>query len=182
MEDKLLVLKFKHGSPDALERIYKKYKTDLLILAIALLNDKSTAEDVLHDVFLSFVQSLEKFRLTGSLKGYLMTCVANRARNTNKAKHHQSVGLEAADAFGSHSDEPPASIICNEQLQQLSSAMARLPYDQREVILLHHQAAMTFKTIAKSQEISVNTAKSRYRYGLDKLRLILEEVKNETGR
>ncbi|NQT01070.1 MAG: sigma-70 family RNA polymerase sigma factor [Planctomycetes bacterium] len=177
MEDKLLVLKCKRGSPDALGRIYQKYKADLLVLAMVLLNDKSAAEDVLQDVFLSFVQSLEKFRLTGSLKGYLLTCVANRARNSNKAKHHQGVGLDQAGPFCSDSDEPTNSIICNEQLQQLSSAMAQLPYDQREVVLLHHQAKMTFKTIAKSQGISVNTAKSRYRYGLDKLRLILDEVK-----
>jgi RNA polymerase sigma-70 factor (ECF subfamily) len=56
--------------------------------------------------------------------------------------------------------------------------MAQLPYEQREIVMLHNQAAMTFKTIAESQGISVNTAKSRYRYGLDKLRLILDnEVK-----
>ena len=177
MEDKQLVLKCKRGSSDALERIYQKYKADLLILAMALLNDNSAAEDVLHDVFVNFVQSLEKFQLTGSLKAYLMTCVANRARNSNKAKHNQSVGLEAVESFGSHSDGPPASIICNEQLQQLSSAMAQLPYDQREIILLHHQAAMTFRAIAESLGISNNTVKSRYRYGFDKLRLILDEVK-----
>jgi len=177
MEDKQLVLKCKRGSSVALERIYQKYKADLLILAMALLHDKSAAEDVLHDVFVTFAQSLEKFRLTGSFKGYLMTCVANRARNTNKAKHHQGVGLEAAESFGSNSSEPAATIICNEQLQQLTGAMAQLPYDQREVILLRHQAAMTFRTIAKSLGISTNTAKSRYRYGLDKLRLILDEVK-----
>ncbi len=177
MEDKQLVIKCKRGASDALERIYQKYKADLLVLAIALLNDKSAAEDVVHDVFVTFVQSLEKFRLTGSLKGYLLTCVANRARNSNKAKHRQSVGLEVAEFFGSNSDEPPASIICNEQLQQLSSAMNRLPYDQREVILLRHQAAMTFRAIAESLGLSNNTAKSRYRYGLDKLRLILDEVK-----
>ena len=175
MEDKQLVLKCKRGSPDALERIYQKYKADLLILAMALLNDKSAAEDVLHDVFVTFVQSLEKFRLTGSLKGYLLTCVANRARNANKAKH-QSVGLDQVGSFCSHSDEPTNSMICNEQLQQLSRAMAQLPYDQREVVLLHHQAPMTFRAIAESLGISNNTAKSRYRYGLDKLRLILDEV------
>jgi len=174
MEDKLLVLRCKRGSRDALGRIYQKYKDDLLILAIALLNEKSAAEDLVHDVFVTFVQSLEKFGLTGSLKGYLLTCVANRARNANKAKHHQSVGLDKAESFGSGSDEPTHSIICNEDLQQLSDAMAQLPYDQREIVMLHYQAAMTFKTIAESQGISVNTAKSRYRYGLDKLRLILD--------
>ncbi len=176
MEDKQLVLKCKRGSSEALERIYQKYKADLLILAMALLNDKSVAEDVLHDVFVSFVQSLEKFRLTGSLKGYLMTCVANRARNTNKAKHHQDVGLDQSGSFCSDSDEPTNSIICNEQLQQLSNALARLPYDQREIIMLRHQAQMTFRAIAESLGISNNTVKSRYRYGLDKLRLILHEV------
>ena len=170
MEDKLLVLRCKRGSKDALGRIYEKYKKDLLVLAIALLNDTSAAEDIVHDVFLSFVRAIEKFRLTGSLKAYLLRCVANRARNTNKAKHQKTVGPEPVDS----SDDPPQSIMCNEQLQQLSSAMARLPYDQREAIILHLEAAMTFRTIAKSLGISVNTVKSRYRYGLDKLRLILD--------
>jgi RNA polymerase sigma-70 factor (ECF subfamily) len=177
MEDKLLVSKCKRGATDALGRIYQKYKTDLLVLAIALLNDKSAAEDVVHDVFLSFVQSLERFRLTGSLKGYLLTCVANRSRNFNKAKYHQGQGLDKTGSFCSDSNGPANSLICNEQLKSLSGAMAKLPYDQREVILLRCRAEMTFKTIAKSIGISTNTAKSRYRYGLEKLRLILDEVK-----
>lgn len=177
MEDKLLVLRCKRGNPDALGRIYEKYKRDALILAIALLNNTSAAEDVVHDVFLSFVQTIEKFRLTGSLKGYLLTCVANRARNVKKAKHRQSVESDPAEPVSHDSDEPLRTIMCNEQLQQLSSAMAQLPYDQREVVMLHFRAGMTFRTIGKSLGISVNTAKSRYRYGLDKLRLILDEVK-----
>jgi len=179
MEDKLLVLRCKRGSKDALGRIYEKYKKDLLVLAIALLNDASAAEDVVHDVFLAFAQAVEKFRLTGSLKGFLLTCVANRARNASKAKHRQDVSLDSAEAVDSRSDDPPCSIICNEQLGQLSRAMAQLPYEQREVVMLHFQAGMTFKTIAKSLDVSVNTAKSRYRYGLDKLRLLLDHEVEE---
>jgi RNA polymerase sigma factor (sigma-70 family) len=183
MEDKLLVLRCKHGSEEALGRIYEKYKTDMLVLAMALLNNTSAAEDVMHDVFLSFVQNIEKFSLTGSLKGYLLTCLANRARNLNKAKRQQSSESEPAETISYSSDEPLKVIVCNEQLQQLSKAMARLPYDQREVIMLHFQAGMTFRTIGRSLGISVNTAKSRYRYGLDKLRSILDgEAKNETSR
>jgi RNA polymerase sigma-70 factor (ECF subfamily) len=135
----------------------------------------------MHDVFLSFVLNIEKFSLTGSLKGYLLTCLANRARNFNKAKHRQCVETAPAEPVSSASDEPPRAIICNEQLRQLSDAMAELPYDQREVIMLHFQAGMTFGTIGKSLGVSANTAKSRYRYGLDKLRSIFaNEVKNET--
>jgi RNA polymerase sigma-70 factor (ECF subfamily) len=173
MEDKLLVTRCKRGSRAALGRIYEKYKQDLLILAIALLNDTSVAEDVLHDVFVTFVQGIDKFRLTGSLKGYLLTCVANRARNKNKAKHEQNTDPNEAEIDSTHSNGPPGSVICNEELQQLHDAMVKLPHEQRQVILLHLQGAMTFRAIAGQQGIAVNTVKSRYRYGLDKLWLIL---------
>ncbi|UCE47798.1 MAG: sigma-70 family RNA polymerase sigma factor, partial [Phycisphaerales bacterium] len=127
MEDKLLVLRCKRGSTDALGRIYEKYKSDALILAIALLNDTTAAEDVVHDVFLAFVRAIEKFRLTGSLKGYLLTCVANRAHNVNKAMHRHVLEANPADGVNSTSDEPSRSIVCNEQLRQLGDAMAQLP-------------------------------------------------------
>jgi len=174
MEDKLLVFRCKRGSKEALTRIYEKYKRDLLLLAVALLNDVSIAEDVVHDVFVRFVEDIKDFRLTGSLKGYLLTCTANCARNKNRAVSiSASVNPGPEESAAPTSDSPDETVICNEQLQFLSAAMIQLPYEQREVIMLHLHAAMTFDTIAKSQEISVNTAKSRYRYGLDKLKLIL---------
>lgn len=174
MEDKLLVFRCKRGSKEALSRIYEKYKKDLVLLAVALLNDAGIAEDVVHDVFVQFVEDIRDFRLTGSLKGYLLTCTANCARNRNKtATVRAGIVVSPQEPVGSMPDAPVETIICNEQLQQLGAAMAQLPYEQREVIMLHLHAAMTFDTISKSQEISVNTAKSRYRYGLDKLKLIL---------
>jgi len=51
--------------------------------------------------------------------------------------------------------------------------MAQLPYAQREVVVLHVQGGMKFRAIAKSQNASINTVQSRYRYGLDKLRSLL---------
>ncbi len=174
MEDKLLVIRCKRGSAEALERIYEKYRKGMLILAVALLHNTNAAEDVVHDVFIGFVRDIEKFRLTGSLKGYLATCVANRARNINKAKNHASLESNPVEYEDSNLNEPVSTIVCNEQLQQLSNAMTMLPYDQRETIMLHFQAGMTFKSIADSLGVSVNTIKSRYRYGIDKLRSILD--------
>lgn len=174
MEDRLLVIKCKRGSKDALRRIYEKHKDYLLILAVGLVNNSSVAEDVVHDVFTGFVQNIQKFRLTGTLKGYLGTCVANRARNINKAKRHTGIESNPVELEESDLNEPVNTIICNDQLQQVNNAMALLPYDQREVILLHFHADMTFQAIAKQQGISVNTIKSRYKYGIDKLRIILD--------
>ncbi len=86
VEDKILVWKFNRGSKDALRRIYEKYKDDLLGLAITLLRDRSFAEDVAHDVFVSFARTVGTFHLSGTLKGYLSTCVANRARDRNRLR------------------------------------------------------------------------------------------------
>lgn len=76
LEDKLLIWKFKRGSGEALKRIYEKYNGYLVSVATVLLNDINTAEDIVHDFFLSFVQSAEKLKVDGSLKAYLATCVA----------------------------------------------------------------------------------------------------------
>jgi RNA polymerase sigma-70 factor (ECF subfamily) len=185
MEDQLLIYRCKRGSRAALTRIYEKYKADLLLLALSLLNDKTAAEDVVHDVFLSFVRRLDGFRLTGSLKGFLLTCTANHARNWNKAERvrlrvsglstdpaiAKPCGLDAATQ--TIAEEPLDCLVYNEQLEMLSGALAELPFEQREALMLHLHGRMTFQAIARARQISTNTAKSRYRYGIDKLRSIL---------
>jgi hypothetical protein len=71
LEDRFLVWRFNRGEPSALCEIYEKYRAPLLKVGAALLNDRSGAEDVLDDVFVEFARTSGRFRLTGSLKGYL---------------------------------------------------------------------------------------------------------------
>ena len=179
LEDKLLIWKFNRGNRDVLRSIYEKYKNDLVTLAAALLVDVSSAEDAVHDVFASFIKSADRLRLTGSLKGYLATCVANNARNRNKAgQRHRSIALDEAAPVVSDSNRPEFSVIFGEELRQLSWALAQLPYEQREVLILRTYSGMKFKAIAAQQDVSINTAQGRYRYALDKLRSLLNgEVK-----
>jgi RNA polymerase sigma-70 factor (ECF subfamily) len=180
LEDKLLVWKFKRGSADALRRVYEKYKNDLLALAIALSRDRTIAEDVLHDVFVSFVQHAEKLRLRTSLKSYLSSCIANRVRNLNREKSQRAMQLNDAEAISSSCDRPERMAMSAEQSERIEKAMTELPYQQKEVIILHLQSGMRFKAIAESQGVSINTIQSRYHYGLDKLRSLLNnEVENE---
>ncbi len=173
LEDKLLVWKFKRGSADALRRIYEKYKNDLLALAVALTRDRAAGEDVLHDVFVSFTQHAEKLQLRTSLKSYLSSCIANRVRNLNRMNPRRTMQLNLTEAVDSNCDEPERLIISAEQSESIEKAMAELPYQQQEVIILHLQSGMRFKKIAESQGVSINTIQSRYRYGLDKLRSLL---------
>ncbi|HUV67342.1 MAG TPA: sigma-70 family RNA polymerase sigma factor [Sedimentisphaerales bacterium] len=174
IEDKLLIWKLKSGDGAALTRVHEKYKNDLLRIASGLSNRTSAAEDIVHDVFVSLAQSPQKLKLSGNLKGYLATCVANRVRNSNRAgQRRDTASLDEAEPVTQDSHGPDRWIIQNEELQRLNNAMAQLPYPQREAVILHVQAGMRFKAIAKSQNVSINTAQSRYRYGLDKLRSLL---------
>ena len=173
VEDKILIWRFKRGSRDALQRIYEKYVVYLVTLATALLNDMSTAEDIVHDVFVSFAQSAERLRPEGSLKAYLAICVVNRLRDRIRARQRQPAPLDEANSIRSTVRGPELSAVCSEELQQLSHAMAQLPYEQKEVIMLHLYGGMMFKQIANSQQVSINTVQSRYRYALDKLRSLL---------
>ena len=175
MTDSLRITRRKQGSRDALRGIYEKYRDSLLILAIALSHDVNIAEDAVHDVFVEFAGRFNDFKLIGNLKAYLNKCVANRVRdlmrvnrNRERILDKQAGGLDSLDVT-----DPERLIICNEQLQLLSSALTQLPYEQREVIVLRMHGQMRFGAIAKSLGISVNTAKGRYRYGIKKLRTLL---------
>ena len=171
LEDTLLKLRFNRGDRDALRRIYEKYKDDLLRLAIALLNDIGLAEDVVNDAFVTFTKSMGKLQLRGNLKSFLTTCVVNHARNVYRSRQRKhTVSLDQAGQVLSGLQGPSQSAIANEQYQQLSTAMAELPYEQRETVILHLQIDTPFRQIARLQTVSINTAKSRYRYGLNKLR------------
>ena len=175
LEDRLLVWQFKCGSGEALCRIYRKYGDYLLALAAALLQDVNAAEDVVHDVFCKLIESREKFKLDGNLKSFLATCVVNLARDKLRAKRPQPAGLDEAAAITLDTNEPQHLAIFGEQARDLNRAIAQLEYEQREVILLRLRGDMKFREIAKSQEVSINTAKSRYRYGLEKLRTLLSD-------
>ena len=173
MEDRLLVLRCRRGGIEAMARIYRKYRKDLLVLALALLNDKDVAEDVVQDVFVAFAEGARTFRLTGSLRAYLMTCVANRVRNHNKAKRPQDAP-HATQVSDRHVMPGPVELlVCNEQLRRLTEALDKLPYEQREIMMLHMYGGLSLRAVARTRGLSANTVMSRYRYGMDKLRGLL---------
>ncbi len=174
VEEKLLVWRLNRGDASALSEIYEKYRDDLLRLAASMLNDAASAEDVVQDVFVKFAGSARTFRLTGSLKGFLATCVANGARNKLKAAvRRKTTGLDEAMDLASGARSPERWMICSDEFGRVSDAMARLPFEQREVVTMHLYGEMPFKDVAQWQKTSIKTVQSRYRYGLEKLRSLL---------
>jgi len=169
IEDELLKLRFKLGGADALRHIYEKYLDYLLGVAMAFLNDSHAAQDIVHDVFVSLAQSAEGFRLRGNLRAFLATCVANRARDRLRAarRHREQPAPEP------QAEPPENGLICTEQARRIYGALAQLPEEQREAVVLRVKAELGFHQIAKIQNASYVAAQARYRRGIDRLRSIL---------
>ena len=173
LEDRILAWRFKKGSSAALQRIYEKYYDYLLTVATALLHDVNTAEDVVHDSFIKLSESRHLVNPRRSLKWYLVVCVSNRARDILRGRQNKVVTLDESLPLSSDSCGPASAAICNEEMQLISGALEQLPYEQREVVVLRTRGRMTFKAIAELRQVSVKTVQSRYRYGLDKLKILL---------
>jgi RNA polymerase sigma-70 factor (ECF subfamily) len=175
IEDKLLILGLRRGRPQALRQVYDKYKVELLRLAIVLVGNGHTAEDIVHDVFVRFAQSADRIGLTGSLRSYLITSVVNGVRNhVRDSRRHGETTLDHAELCPSPEPGPPQWAILSEELASLSEALKQLPYEQREVVCCHVETGLPLRRIAVLQNVSLNTVKGRYRYGIEKLRVLLD--------
>jgi len=163
----------RRGDPDALQQIYQRYKDDLLTVAVSLLNDRHAAEDCVHDVFVHFAAVPADLRATRNLRGYLIRCVANRAKNVLKKRQLQPAPLGDERDCTDDGDCPTRTLMASEESARIFAALAQLPPEQREVITLHIHGRLAFREIAGQLDLSINTVQSRYRYGIEKLRTLL---------
>jgi RNA polymerase sigma-70 factor (ECF subfamily) len=174
LEDRLLIWRLKRGHEPALVRVYTKYKNLLLKLACGMVGDVGTAEDLVQDVFVSLAESADRLRINGSLKGYLIQSVVNRARNFHRAQSlRQSRDARTSQRTAAEEIGPERWVLHHDQLEHLHRALEQLPPEQREVVTMHLRAELTFREIARLQETSINTVQSRYRYGIEKLRTLM---------
>jgi RNA polymerase sigma-70 factor (ECF subfamily) len=145
-----------------LEQLYRKHGSALLLFATAISGERSRAQDAVHQVFLKLIE--DGSLLQGvEVKAYLFACVRNAVLNDLKARH-RNVALDYECAWF----DPPDKDYAAER--NLRRAMAALPDDQQQVIVLHVWGELTFPQIGELLDVSANTAASRYRYALAKLR------------
>ena len=169
VEDKMLIWRFRQGSTEALGQIYEKYESLLVTIAVAVLQDRTMAQDVVHDVFVALAESPEKLGLKGSLKHYLAVCVTNRARDRRRTQKNLQPTAKMV-LMRTQVQNPEVATLEQEQVQHVWLALEQLPSEQREVVVLHLTAGLRFRQIADTLRISINTVQSRYRYAIQKLR------------
>ncbi len=132
----------------------------------------SLAEDVLQDVFLKLLRRRRGTADIENMRAFLTT-VARRefySWGTKMLRRREIDAGDLKDAF-----EPAMPGTSAESVAVIQDALARLPLPQREVVVMKVFGGLTFDEAADAMQTSTNTAASRYRYGLAKLRELLGE-------
>jgi RNA polymerase sigma factor (sigma-70 family) len=144
-----------------LELLYRQHGAALLLFALAITGERSRAQDAVHQVFVNLLESGD-LRRASEPKAYIFGCVRNAVLDERK-RQDRNQPLDDSAWFS-----PPDRDYAAEQ--NLRNALAVLPDDQREVVVLHIWGELTFAQIGDLLKVSSNTAASRYRYALGKLR------------
>jgi len=165
--------------PDDLERLYDAHAPALYAFLLILTRDDATAHDLLQEVFVKLARQPDVLLAARDERAFLLRLAHNAAidsfrRQTVRARKHEALGAEPVEVFAATSDPDEA-----EFRRQLAAALGELPPDQRAVVHLKLWESLTFDAVADLLGIPLNTAASRYRYGLDKLRDRLRPLYDE---
>lgn len=159
------------GDPTALELIWNGYADALFGLLQGILLSRHDAEDALQEVFLRVARKNRAVAAARNLKGYLLRMARNVAidrihhlRRTRERDQAAQADWLVLNADGSDAPDPSA---------QLAECLREVPEKQRTILVLKVYQDMTFPEIGRHLGISPNTAASRFRYGLDKMRALL---------
>lgn len=161
--------------PTAVALIWERYAVDLLALLAAKLCCRQDAEDVLQSLFVRIVQKRRVLAKARHLDAYLYRMACNeaadylRGRLRQRRDHVETESwLVVRETSGQQDD----------LAEQLQVALSQLPQRQRQVVVLKVYRDKTFREIARLLGVSPNTAASRYRYGMERLRGLLKDRKS----
>lgn len=145
--------------------LYEHHSPVLLAYACSFVPDFAVAEDAVHQVFLKLLRGETKMPDTPI--AYLYRAVRNTALNANRHTPHEQP-IESQPQWFQHQGGDRESALA------LQTALTSLPEDQRETVLMKIWSGLTLQEVAAATGVSVNTAASRYRYALEKLRAQLK--------
>ena len=162
-----------------LQRLYDEHAQALFAFLLNFTRDEDDTREVLQEVFVKLARQPELLRGARNERTFLLRLTHNLAidlmrRRGTRGKHHEQFGAERISVFAPAEDPDGPAFR-----EALSAALGELPPDQRAVVHLKLWEHLTFEQIADALEIPPNTAASRYRYGLDKLRERLRPLYDE---
>ena len=162
-----------------IERLYDEHAQPLYAFLLNLTRDEADTRDLLQDIFVKLARGPELLAGVRDKRAFLIRLAHNAAidlirRRGTRDKTREQFAAENISPFAPTGNPDEQAFRT-----ALAEALAGLPEDQRAVVHLKLWDGLTFEQIADALDIPLNTAASRYRYGLDKLRERLRPLYEE---
>ena len=175
IEDYILIRRIQNGDPEAFETLVWKHYQNIYQFCVRRCNgDTALAADLTQDTFLKLIEHIQQYRLTGKFMNFLLTIAVNTCNNHFKKKSPDILDMDTLSVVPSNlniSEE----VLRQEDAKIIQQAIDRLPDMQKEVVILRFYHDRKLKEIAAITGVSLPTAKSRLKQGLDKLKRYLDK-------
>jgi RNA polymerase sigma-70 factor (ECF subfamily) len=155
-----------------LGNIYQRYSQAFFTCALAITRDADLAGDAVHE---AFSRLLNLDGMPHNIKAYAFRSVRNAALDLMR-KNGRTVSFSENYIFAA-SDNPRKNAERGEFKRKVSESLAKISEDERETIIQHLYADLTFREIAELRQVPLGTATSWYNRGIKQLRELLEEEK-----
>ena len=179
-DDRLLVAAAAEGEVAAFETLVRRHQTRLVGYLRGLTNSDADAEDLAQEAFLRAYRSLKGFRGTSSFRTWLYQIATNVFRTwLEKKRSHAGLSAVSLDAPAPGTEAPmdPAGETNPEgrhvDRDAIDRALAQLPADQREAVLLRDVEGFDYREIAEQLDVPLGTVESRIFRGRERLRELL---------
>ncbi|MFN2518309.1 MAG: RNA polymerase sigma factor [Jatrophihabitantaceae bacterium] len=152
--------------------LYAAHRLQLVRMAVLLVDDTASAEDVVQDAFVGLHRNQHRVRDPQAALGYLHTAVVNTARSMLRRRHTERKHLRVVEP--EHGDAPDSGLMLAARHREVLDAVRTLPPGQQEVLVLRYWSELSEAEIAQALGISRGAVKSQASRGMDKLEKILE--------
>jgi RNA polymerase sigma-70 factor (ECF subfamily) len=183
VSDEKLMLRYRDGDTQAFEELYGRHRGGVFRYVLRQVGLRSAAEEVFQEVWIKLISARGRYRVEARFATFLYhvarNCVVDHFRRKAPL---QLISLdddvdEAVRVAGPERQQPERAVALRQQAAKLLNVLALLPPEQREAFLLHEEGGLTLEEIATVTGTGRETAKSRLRYALQKLR---EGIQDET--
>jgi RNA polymerase sigma-70 factor (ECF subfamily) len=176
ISDEQLMLRYRDGDAAAFEELYGRHRGGVFRYVLRQVGLRSAAEEVFQEIWMNLISSRTRYRVEARFATFLYhvahNCVIDHFRRKTPL-HLVSLDDdpdEAIQVAGPEREQPERAVAMRQSAAKLLNALALLPPEQREVFLLHEEGGLTLEEIAVVTGTGRETAKSRLRYALARLR------------
>jgi RNA polymerase sigma-70 factor, ECF subfamily len=186
VDDGELMLRYASGDLRAFEALYGRHRSALYRYLARHTRDPEVANDIFQEVWSRVISSRNRYEPRAKFSTFLYriahNCFIDHCRRASARHDRANVSSEEFDLEKAlpapRADLPDARAEHAQTLMRYRSALAALPSDQRDTFLLYEESGLTLEEIGSITGVSMETAKSRLRYALSKLRSALGTLRD----